>query len=165
MESTGSPGSLVIALGILVAIAVAIIALWRGERARPQPSEGVTRARTRRAYRCFLAWGTFVIVFGALALLTAPLAFGERQAAVTLVGIFAGVPAAIALLVGLFHALMVWRVALIRLLLLVTVVLLPVVFTDLFREPWSSMIAVGYGLIVIGASVRGLLMLRTNAAS
>jgi hypothetical protein len=123
------------------------------------------RARTTRAYWCFLTWGAFLIVFVAVALFTAGLPFGERQAAVTLVGIFGGFPAAIVALVGLFHALMVWRVPLIRLLLLVTVILLPVVFSDIFREPWTSLIALAYGLIVVGVSVRGLFGLRTPHAA
>ena len=125
----------------------------------------LTRARTTRAYWCFLVWGAFLIVFVAVALFTAGLPFGERQAAVTLVGIFGGFPAAIVALLGLFNALMVWRVPLIRLLLLVTVILSPAVFSDFFREPWTSLIALAYGLIVMGVSVRGLYALRQpNAA-
>ena len=125
----------------------------------------ITRARTTRAYWCFLVWGAFLIIFVVVGLFTAGLPFGERQAAVTIVGIFGGFPAVVVALVGLFHALMVWRVPLIRLLLLASVILFPVIFSDVFREPWTSLTALAYGLMVAGVSVRGLFGLRTTHAA
>jgi magnesium-transporting ATPase (P-type) len=161
MEYTGPPEILINVFGVLILVGIAALALWRGEGARSQGKEGVTQVRTKRAYWCFLIWGAFVISFGAVVLYPA----NERQAVATLVGIFFGVPAAIAALIGLFHGLMVWKVALIRLLLLATVTVMPMLFSDLFGEPWTSIIAAGYGVLVLAVSVRGLRGPRTAAAS
>src|SRR5947199_303002 len=97
-------------LVVLVAPLILVLAVYRGEQARRDQAEEIMRTRTRRAYWCFLVWAAFLIIFVAVAFLTAGLPSGERQAAVSLVGIFGGPPAAVVALIGLFHALMVWRV-------------------------------------------------------
>jgi hypothetical protein len=74
------------------------------------------------------------------------------------------VPASIVILIGLFHALMVWRVPRVRFLLIATI-LLPVIVTDLFGEPWTSVIAATYGLVVIFTALQGLASLRRATVS
>lgn len=171
MDYTGPPPVLFTALYILIALAFVAIAFWRGERARSQQAQELTRARTKRAYRSFLALGVFLVIIAAGLLGTAGRPFHEQQGYGMMLGLFAGVPAAIALVIGMFHALMVWRVTLIKLLLLPTMIVLVLFFTNELRStdfpasPWGEVIAACYVLLVIVVSVRGLLGLRTTAKS
>lgn len=171
MDYTGPPQILLTALYIFIVLAIAAIALWRGERARSQHAKELTRIWTRRAYRCFLTLGVLGAFIAAILIGTTRLSFAEQQGWGMFAGFVGGVPAAIALLVGTFHALMVWRARLIRLLLLATVAFLSIFFTanvlstPILVAPWDSIVATGYCLFVIGVSVRGLIGLRTCVTS
>lgn len=167
-------GSFAIPLGpIVLAIAAVILgfAAYRGERARGRELDRITQKRTTRAYWCFLVWGSFAICLGLTELGTAAEPLHVKQGWGMLVGLVGGIPAVIALLVGLFHAAMVWRQKLIKLLLLATAGFAALFASDLlldtafFTVPQGDIISIGYGLMAIVISVRGLAGLRRSSAS
>lgn len=168
MEYTGPPQIFFTVLYTLIALALVAIPIRRGELARAQQNQKLARARTRRAYQCFpVGLLTAIVSVGLLAIAGRP--FDEQQGYGMMMGMLGGVPAAIALVIGLFHALMVWRVALIRVLLVSTAVVLGLFFaneifsTNFPPDPWGDVIAVSYALLVIVVSARGLLDLRRTA--
>jgi hypothetical protein len=171
MDYAGPPQNFFTALYILVPLAMVALALYRGERARSQQAEERTRVWTRRAYRCFLTLGVLGILMAAVFLGIAKLSSTEQQGWGMCAGLFGGVPAAIAFLVGTFHALMVWRATLIRVLLLATVIVLSCFFADeihstpLLVAPWDNVVVIAYCLLVIAVSARGIRGLRTSATS
>lgn len=78
-----------------------------------------------------------------------------------MLGIFGTLPAVIALVIGTLLALTVWRVRLIQILLVATVLLfgavaLEVVISTRWTDIITTIIAAGYGLLVIGVAVRSL---------
>src|SRR5262245_26589968 len=104
---TLAPGIFVLAL-----IGVVAFALWQGRVAWNEKDEERTRKRARRTYLCFLVCGVFLLV-SMVVLSLAPDYF-------EILGIFVAPFVAIVGLVGLFQALMVWRVARVRSLLVLT---------------------------------------------
>jgi magnesium-transporting ATPase (P-type) len=155
MEFTGPPPMLVTSIYLLIALAIIVFALWRGEQAWRQRAEELTQARTRRAYLCFLAWGAFVSLAAAVAIVSEPY--------LELVGFLGALPVGIVAAVGLFHALMLWRVRLIQALLIVTILVIAVVGS--LPDRWAAVIAAGYGLGIILITVQGLRSLHRGAAS
>ena len=123
MESTSGPEWLAAAIGIVVVLAAVAFALWRGEQARARGAEPLTRSRTTRAYVCFLASGAAMVALVPLGYFIQSLPAQSQQGASAALGFFGGVPTAIVFLAAIFHALMVWRVALIRILLLASLTL------------------------------------------
>jgi hypothetical protein len=156
MGSVGPFANPVVAvLALLVVPALAVLAIYRGARARRDRADGLTLARTRRVYFCFAGWGAFVFLAAAVAIVSEPY--------LEVVGILGAIPVAIAAPVGLFHALMVWRTRSIQILSLATVL----AFAAVAAVPtgWSAVIAAGYGLGVIVASVLGIRRLHRGTAS
>ena len=150
--------------------------LWRKElarckqreRARSEQEERVGGERARRVYLCFMHWGSFVLVVSAVLLITARASFTTQQVVQMGVAFAGGLPAVVVLLIGTFRALSLWREALIRLLLIATMTLvLCFIFADSLAvsDSWLDMITIGYGLLVVGVSLRGLRGLGRSAAS
>jgi len=160
MENPVVSEGLATALYILIPLMIAAIAVWKGERARSQQADGITRARIRRTYCFFMPWAAFVLVASVVGMIAPDV--------VEVVGIAGGLPAGIFALLAVFHGLMVWRVPLVALLLSVTLLLaLVVACSELLPAAWSSAIepsiigvAIAYGPIALGVSIRGLLSLR-----
>ena len=155
MEHTGPSAIIVTAIQILIAVAAIAFAIWRGEQARRQHAEALTRARTRRVYFCFLAWGAFVLLAAVVAIVSEPY--------LEVVGILGGIPVGIVAVIGLFHMLMVWRVRLVQVLLLATVLVGALVAAPV-PDIWFAVIAGVYGLGVMVISVGALRGLSRGAA-
>jgi len=158
MDQVGPFANPVVAgLVIFVVPALMGLALYRGEQAYRNRVEEVIRARARRAYVCFLAWGIFVSLAAAVAIVSEPY--------LEVVGIFGAIPVGIVAAIGLFHTLMVWRVRLIQILLLATFLLGALAAMASLPDMWVAVIAAGYGLGVIMITVQGLRGLHRGAAS
>jgi len=130
------------------------------KQAWSQKSEALTRRRARSVYTCFLICGVFALVFVGVVALAPDYA--------ELLGLWVAPWAAVAGLVGLFNALMTWRVPRVRTLLLLTLfVVVSSVFIfatlDVVPHSWvtgmnilGGVMFVGSGLYAIVVSLRGL---------
>ena len=158
MEYTGPPSILITAIEIFLVLAIIIFALWRGERARSEGDNELVRARTRRAYLCFLLVGGFVSFVATVALISEPY--------VEVVGIFGAMPVGIVGAIGLFHAFMLWRVRSIQALMLAAI-LFPgaIQIADFLPKVWGELFVTGYGLGVMVATFRGLRRLGRETAT
>ena len=151
-----------LAIQLLIPLAIVVFAFWRGARARAGGAGERILAWTKRAYWCFLVWGVFLILCVPVLHRIERLPADQREGGAALFGFLAGVPAGIVLLVGVFHAVMVWRGRWIRLLLCPTAVAAGFFFLDEYRTdplvaaPWDSVAGGVYALVVLVASICGL---------
>lgn len=152
------PNPVVAALVLLVLPALVVLAIYRGERARREGADALVRARTGRTYLFFACVGAFVLLAATVAIISEP--------AVAAVGMLGGPPIAIVAVVGFFHALMVWRVRLVQILVL-SILILPLALVPLDSVPFLlvKIVAAAYGLGVVIATVRGFRGLQGGAAS
>lgn len=137
-----------------IALAVLGVAVYRGEKAYREGAEATIRNRTRVVRTCFGIWGCFFALFLLVELATSSMEFAEQQGLAMLAGLLV-LPAAVVMLVGLFHAAMVWRDRSALALVVASAVCLPFIFSGFFREPWTSLIAAGYAIFLISAWWRG----------
>ena len=166
MESSGSRVFLAVALEILIPLVIVGIAVYRGRLAPRSQALEPTRTRARRAYLCILVWGIFIVVVSLMVPLFSKSSVAVQQGMGMLAGFLLGVPVTIVFLVGLFHALMVWHLPMIKLLLLLTVAFFALFFigeslpTPDVTGPWDVLIGVVFGLSFAAIAARGLLGLR-----
>ena len=139
---------LVAVVVLLILPGLCALAVYRGERARRDREDVLTSSRTRRTYFCFVAWGVFVLLGATVALVSEPY--------LEVVGILGAIPIGIVTAVGLFHALMVWRVGTIQILLLATIVLGALVAGVSLPDMWVAVIGALYGFGVIVIASQGL---------
>jgi hypothetical protein len=81
------------------------------------------------------------------------------------VGILGALPVAIVGIVGVFHTLMLWRVRLIQVLVLVTILIGALAAMAPLPDMWLAVIAAGYGISVIVMTAHGLRGLRVDAVA
>jgi len=162
MFSNESSAVFDLATQLLIPAAIVAFALWRGAKARARGADECIRAWTKRACWCFLVWGAFLILCVPILYRIERLPVDQQQGGAALFGLLAGVPVGIVFVVGVFHAVMVWRGRLIRLLLIPTAVAAGFFFLDEYRTeplvaaPWDSVAGGVYALIMLVASICGL---------